>query len=119
MFLSKLVSGFVLVLAIYFTTSSPSLAGRSRLNHLLQVSKLSPIIVYAAGCVSGIILVPLLAYMFDKAFRYLFRRGDETDHALYRLDHGKLNIEIPPKTMWMNLGYWKVSHILRLKIELD
>ncbi|KAK8064348.1 hypothetical protein PG994_006986 [Apiospora phragmitis] len=26
---------------------------------------------------------------------------------LYSLDHGKLNIELPPKSMWMNMGYWR------------
>ena len=43
---------------------------------------------------------------------------DEADHALYRLDHGILNIDMPPKTLWMNMGYWKVKHILGLRIEL-
>ncbi|KAJ5907898.1 hypothetical protein N7495_000580 [Penicillium taxi] len=26
---------------------------------------------------------------------------------LYGLDHALLNVELPPKTMWMNMGYWE------------
>ncbi|KAK8133325.1 methyltransferase domain-containing protein [Apiospora kogelbergensis] len=26
---------------------------------------------------------------------------------LYSLDHGKLNLELPPRSMWMNMGYWR------------
>ncbi|KAK6860828.1 hypothetical protein PG995_004464 [Apiospora arundinis] len=26
---------------------------------------------------------------------------------LYSLDHGKLNLELPPKSMWMDMGYWR------------
>ena len=25
------------------------------------------------------------------------------------LHHATLNVEIPPKTIWMNMGYWEVS----------
>lgn len=28
---------------------------------------------------------------------------------IYNLDHAILNINIPPTSMWMNMGYWKVS----------
>jgi hypothetical protein len=31
-----------------------------------------------------------------------------SDHAIYGLDHGRLNIGLPPPTMWMNMGYWEV-----------
>jgi hypothetical protein len=27
---------------------------------------------------------------------------------IYGLDHGRLNVEMPPKSMWMNMGYWRV-----------
>ena len=30
---------------------------------------------------------------------------------LYRLDHGKLNIPVPPPSMWMNMGFWKVPKL--------
>lgn len=28
---------------------------------------------------------------------------------MYGLDHAVLNMQLPPPTMWMNLGYWEVS----------
>jgi hypothetical protein len=27
---------------------------------------------------------------------------------LYRSDHSILNISLPPQSMWMNMGFWKV-----------
>lgn len=118
MFISQLAINFLLVLAIYFATPLLLLVGLSRLGHLLEVSELRPVHVYIAGCVSGIVLVPILVYILKIAARCLFVQKDETDHALYRLDHGILNIDMPPKTLWMNMGYWKVKHILGLRIEL-
>ena len=34
------------------------------------------------------------------------RRSD-----VYSLDHGMLNLQLPVRHMWMNLGYWDVSPI--------
>ncbi|KAF3013502.1 hypothetical protein E8E14_006648 [Neopestalotiopsis sp. 37M] len=34
----------------------------------------------------------------------LFRRSD-----IYNVDHWKLNIRLPPTSMWMNMGYWKTT----------
>lgn len=31
---------------------------------------------------------------------------------LYTLDHAVLNIQLPPRTMWMNMGYWEVGPFL-------
>jgi hypothetical protein len=31
-----------------------------------------------------------------------------TKSPLYRIDHSILNIPLPPQSMWMNMGYWKV-----------
>ncbi|ETS81805.1 hypothetical protein PFICI_06807 [Pestalotiopsis fici W106-1] len=33
-----------------------------------------------------------------------FRRSD-----IYNVDHWKLNIRLPPTSMWMNMGYWKTT----------
>lgn len=30
------------------------------------------------------------------------------EEKLYGLDHAILNVEVPPRNMWMNMGYWKV-----------
>lgn len=29
--------------------------------------------------------------------------------GVYGLDHAMLNMQLPPQTMWMNMGYWEVS----------
>ena len=31
-----------------------------------------------------------------------------TKRPLYRADHSILNIRLPPESMWMNMGFWKV-----------
>lgn len=35
--------------------------------------------------------------------------NEPTNKKIYGLHHAILNIDVPPKTMWMNLGYWEVS----------
>ncbi|KAJ5113489.1 hypothetical protein N7456_002023 [Penicillium angulare] len=39
-------------------------------------------------------------------FKWLFKKPRI---ELYGLDHAVLNIQLPPQTMWMNMGYWKKS----------
>lgn len=35
--------------------------------------------------------------------------GDSTsDEVLYGLDHDRLNLDLPCKSLWMNMGYWQV-----------
>ena len=34
---------------------------------------------------------------------------EPNEKKIYGLHHAKLNIDVPPKTMWMNMGYWEVS----------
>ena len=38
-----------------------------------------------------------------------FSSRSESDHRLYGIDHGRLNLELPPPSLWMNMGYWQVS----------
>jgi hypothetical protein len=43
------------------------------------------------------------------AHKYL--RNESTvkiSNKIYGLEHGRLNLEIPAGSMWMNMGYWKV-----------
>lgn len=40
---------------------------------------------------------------FSKTRRTAVKNGD----AMYGLDHGKLNLVLPPQTMWMNMGFWR------------
>jgi hypothetical protein len=34
------------------------------------------------------------------------------ESKVYGLDHAVLNVQLPPPTMWMNMGFWKVVHTL-------
>lgn len=63
--------------------------------------------VYVAGCISGVLLVPL-TYALKRVAGYLFLSQDDGDYNLYKLDHGILNVDVPPASMWMNMGFWKV-----------
>lgn len=52
--------------------------------------------------------------MFPKAIERLFGKivqsvAGVNENKLYGLDHAILNVEVPPRQMWMNMGYWKVS----------
>jgi hypothetical protein len=116
---SKWVVNLGLILAICIASTVAHFAGIGGLDHLLQVGMVNPTYIYIAGCLSGAVLVPILTYALKKTARYLFSHKDEADHALYRLDHGVLNVEIPPRTMWMNLGYWKVSNSLYIGAGLS
>ncbi|RFU24966.1 hypothetical protein B7463_g11372, partial [Scytalidium lignicola] len=65
---------------------------------------------HCACLVIGISLVPFLKYII-----YSPRRGrkyDTSQNSVYNLDQARLNIELPPPTMWMNMGYWKDSNDL-------
>lgn len=75
----------------------------------------NPFGVYVAGCLSGVLLLPIATFLLK---RIMVSKKDEDDHALYRLDHAILNVEVPPKTMWMNMGYWSVSYNLKPDLDL-
>ena len=52
-----------------------------------------------------ILLLPTLIKWISKG-----TLGDEPiKKKIYGLHHSILNIDVPPKTMWMNMGYWEVS----------
>ena len=41
------------------------------------------------------------------------------EKKLYGLDHAILNIEVPPRCMWMNMGYWKVCKTCQISASLS
>lgn len=55
--------------------------------------------------VCATVLTPLAEVIEKILWRSLFGDGDD---ELYGLDHAVLNVEVPPKSMWMNMGYWEV-----------
>lgn len=42
-----------------------------------------------------------------------FSRYEKND--VYGLEHAFINMELEPRTMWANVGYWKVPHQTSLK----
>lgn len=103
------VTGTLLVLSIGLAISTILLDGTRKFYSMLKDGMTNHVYAYVAGCVSGIIVVPILTHIFRRAARSFLRRSDEAGNALYRLDHGILNVKLPPRTMWMNMGYWKVK----------
>lgn len=104
---NKWFAGVAIVLAISFAIYSSPVSTKP-FDILFQDGSSSLIYVYLAGYISGIVLVPILASVLKNAWGYFFLSKDEGGRDLYRLDHGILNVEAPPSTMWMNMGYWKV-----------
>ena len=103
---SKWLAG-LFVAACFAIALSPT-AGMRRFECIIQDAMSNVVYVYVAGCISGAVLVPFLTHALKPLSRYLFLSKDEGDHDLYRLDHGILNVEVPPASMWMNMGFWEV-----------
>jgi hypothetical protein len=47
----------------------------------------------------------------------LFKKALES--RMYGLDHAVLNVQLPPETMWMNMGYWEVSGSSRIILAIN
>jgi hypothetical protein len=61
----------------------------------------------------------LLGFLVGFGSRYLstiaaFVLLSHDDGALYKFEHGMLNLPIDCKSMWMNVGYWNVSRFMAL-----
>jgi hypothetical protein len=103
---SKWLAGLV-VAACFAIALSPTV-GMKRFERMFQDAMPNVVYVYVAGCISGAVLVPFLTHALKPVATYLFQSQGEGDHDLYRLDHGILNVEVPPASMWMNMGFWEV-----------
>lgn len=66
------------------------------------------------GWICGLLFIPFIKNATSSLFRYCF--ADSGEDKLYGLDHALLNIEMPPPSMWMNMGYWKVGSMPRYTI---
>lgn len=79
-------------------------------NHAMCLAWMSsPAVTHSLCLILGVALVFFTRY----AAKSISRNGDTdeldgTDSAIYGLDHGRLNMALPPPTMWMNMGYWEV-----------
>jgi hypothetical protein len=58
---------------------------------------------FLVGFISALVLGPLIKFLVGRVTQ-------DGDKRLYGLEHAILNVDdIPPKTMWMNMGYWEVG----------
>lgn len=63
---------------------------------------------------AGILIAGFFIFL---AKRRWSRMGDESaQKRLYRSDHGVLNVQLPPQSMWMNMGFWKVYSSHRVPV---
>jgi hypothetical protein len=90
--------------------------GIHRFDGLFQDGVSDILYIYIAGCVSGAVLVQILLHAIKRGAKYLLSTDTAGRHDLYRLDHGILNISVPPKSMWMNMGYWEVRLAFLLEV---
>ena len=71
---------------------------------------LSQVASYVAGCLTILLLSTLIKWIPRVII------GDEPmKKKTSWLHHAILNIDVPPQTMWMNMGYWEVSQKRRLE----
>lgn len=87
----------------------PLVISTKRLDCMFEDGLSTPLYIYVAGCISGLVLVPFSTNLVRGVVGYLLPTKDRSDHDLYRLDHGILNVKVPPASMWMNMGFWEVS----------
>ena len=97
-----------LIVAAYFAMSISPAISMERFDRMFQYGMSNLVYVYVAGFISGVLLVPFLTRALKRVAGYVFVSKDEGDHDLYRLDHVVLNVEVPPTSMWMNMGFWEV-----------
>lgn len=72
--------------------------------------------LFIAGLALGVFAVPALRLSLNHFVRS--KRDDALSHnssvqkegvdgRVYGLEHAILNLTVPPKSMWMNMGYWE------------
>lgn len=61
---------------------------------------------YLLGILATGLMALLAKRVIDNRSNGKVERG--TKKPLYRYDHSILNISVPPQSMWMNMGFWKV-----------
>lgn len=64
---------------------------------------------FLAGVLFGV-------FFANSLFKIVFKWLSHSGRSVYGLDHAKLNLELPPQNMWMNMGYWTDPVRARLAI---
>jgi hypothetical protein len=57
-----------------------------------------------------LILIPMQMNAGKRQTRNTNDQKHNVRGHVYSLSHARLNVGLPPPTMWMNMGYWTVSH---------
>jgi hypothetical protein len=74
---------------------------------------------WANKYVLGILALGLILLIKRVVENQLNGKADErTKRRLYRADHSVLNIPLPPQSMWMNMGFWKVIRLTLIRLML-
>jgi hypothetical protein len=58
------------------------------------------------GWISAMIMIPVFKWFIVRLY------DSSSGGGLYGLDHAILNLEVPPKNLWLNMGYWEVRQPL-------
>jgi hypothetical protein len=59
----------------------------------------------------------LLYGIVRTVWEWLSKTEGEGRPTVYSLDHARLNVQLPPEKMWMNMGYWKVCVYIQLTVS--
>ena len=65
---------------------------------------------YVVAFVCGALVYPILKVLIRSFLHYGKAATSDTSNKgsnVYGLEHGVLNLPLPPSRMWMNLGYWR------------
>jgi hypothetical protein len=95
---------------LWFKLRTPSSRGHiSPIGHLIADEKSMD---WANKYLLGILTAGLVILLAERVVRnHLNGKGNRRiKKPLYRFDHSILNISLPPQSMWMNMGFWKVRY---------
>jgi hypothetical protein len=73
------------------------------------------------GFLAGCLTMTLFSSLIRRCVNIITGDGS-AKKKIYGLHHAVLNMELPPRTMWMNMGYWEVrcpSHMESLSKRLS
>jgi hypothetical protein len=121
-----IILGLLLVQLVTSWISLDANTFRFLLNWTSKPDDWTRLTVYVAVLGVGLLVVPASKFCFrylvgSKPQRPIYHVVDtRNDHLggidgrVYGLEHSILNLEVPPKSMWMNMGYWEEKVIIFL-----
>jgi hypothetical protein len=95
-----------IAVAIFASYTAVIITAPSRITTWLQICSATTSAHSGLDFLAGWISAIIVTYTIKWYTRHLY--DSSSNKGLYGLDHAILNIEIPPKNLWMNIGYWEV-----------